>query len=88
MEKRHLRDIRETLRDEMYIRDKIGRILHQGPKTIPELAEALNMPPHEVVMFVMAMRRFGMVEEMPKSKREDYFHYKLAGQTSYAKNQS
>lgn len=77
MEKRRLRDISEILRDEMRIRDRISRIMHRGPKTIPELAEALGMPSHEVLMFVMAMRRFGVIEELPKNKKEDYFHYKL-----------
>ena len=81
MERRLPRDTFEVLRDEMYLKDRIADILRHGPKTIPELAGALNLPSHEVMMIVMAMRRFGVVEELPKNRRDDYFQYSFIGRT-------
>ncbi|MGQ9500091.1 MAG: MarR family transcriptional regulator [Dissulfurimicrobium sp.] len=79
---RHLpRDTCEVFRDEMYLKDRIADILRSGPKTIPELANALGLPSHEVMMIVMTMRRFGMVEELPKNKRDDYFQYRFIERT-------
>jgi predicted transcriptional regulator len=67
----------EVLRDEMIMRDRIAAILREEPKTIPELAELLGAPAREVTQWVMAMRRYGSLEEMPKPKMDDYFRYKL-----------
>ncbi|MDE1939428.1 MAG: MarR family transcriptional regulator [Alphaproteobacteria bacterium] len=71
------RDFAEVLRDEWIMKDRIAAALIDGPKTIPEIAEALGAPSREVTQWVMAMRRFGKLEEMPKPKADDYFQYKL-----------
>jgi hypothetical protein len=71
------RALAEVLRDEMIMRDRIAAVLRDGPKTIPELAELLGAPTREVTLWVMAMRRYGKLEEMPKPKIDDYFRYKL-----------
>ena len=71
------RPLAEILRDEMIMRDRIAAVLHDGPKTIPEIAELLGAPSREVTLWVMAMRRYGRLEEMPKPKIDDYFRYKL-----------
>jgi hypothetical protein len=71
------RALAEVLRDEMIMRDRIAAALRDGPKTIPELAELLGAPTREVTLWVMAMRRYGKLEEMPKPKADDYFRYKL-----------
>ena len=78
MQRKTLRDQNEALRDEMVRRDEIVSLLQQGPKTIPEMVEQSGYPSHEVTLWVMAMRRYGMIEELPKSRAEDYFQYKLA----------
>ena len=77
MERKQLRYQPEVLRDEMYMRDKVIGILSKEPKTIPELAEALGYPSDEVMMWVMALRRYGLIIEMPKSRADDYFQYRL-----------
>ncbi len=71
------RDFGEILRDEWIMKDRIAAALADGPKTIPELAELLGAPSPEVTQWVMALRRFGKLEEMPKGKADDYFPYKL-----------
>ena len=70
-----LRPLAEVLRDEMVMRDRILALLGEGPRTIPELAEALACPPREVTLWVMAMRRYGALEELPKPRADDYFKY-------------
>ena len=67
----------EVLRDEWIMKDRIAAALADGPKTIPEIAALLGAPSPEVTQWVMAMRRFGKLEEMPKPKADDYFQYKL-----------
>ena len=72
-----LRGFGEVLRDEWVMKDRIASALADGPKTIPELAAVLGSPSREVTQWVMALRRYGKLEEMPKPKADDYFQYKL-----------
>jgi hypothetical protein len=67
----------EMLRDEMVMRDRIAAVLRGGPLTIPDIAAALERPSPEVVCWVMAMRRYGMVEEEGKADADGYFAYAL-----------
>jgi len=71
------RDLGEVLRDEMLERDRIARALREGPKTIPEIALALHAPPREVTLWLMGMRRYGRVRDLPKARGDDYFRYEL-----------
>ncbi len=73
------RPLGEVLRDEMVMRGRIAAALRDGPKTIPEIAEALAVPSQEVTLWVMAMRRYGALRDLPKAKADDYFRYKLVG---------
>ena len=72
------RDPFEVMRDEMLMKEKIASLLREGPRTIPEIADALGCPGREVTLWVMALRRYGALEEIPKPKADDYYRYKLA----------
>jgi predicted Rossmann fold nucleotide-binding protein DprA/Smf involved in DNA uptake len=72
-----LRDLEEVLRDEMVQRERIAEVLRKGPKTLPEIAEALGAPAPEVTKWVMAMRRYGRVRDLPKARADDYYRYQL-----------
>ena len=72
-----LRNPDEVLRDEPVQRDRLARVLAGGPKTLPEIAQELGAPVHEVTKWVMAMRRFGRVRDLPKGRADDYFRYVL-----------
>jgi len=74
------RDIGEIVHDEMIMKDRIAKILNKGPRTIPELAEALGYPGHEVVIWLFAMRRYGEVEVIGKPDVDGYFKYQLIKQ--------
>jgi hypothetical protein len=71
------RDIREIVHDEMIMKDRVAKILKDGPHTIPELSEAMGNPSHEVVIWLFAMRRYGEVEVVGKPDVDGYFKYKL-----------
>jgi hypothetical protein len=80
MERMNKRNYSEILRDEMYMRDRITAVLRQSPKTIPEIAGELGHPSDEVMIWLMGMRRSGLIAEMPKGKVDDYYKYKLRDQ--------
>jgi len=71
------RDIREIVLDEMNMKDRMARLLKDGPRTIPELAEALGYPSHEVAIWLFAMRRYGEVDAVGKPDVDGYFKYAL-----------
>lgn len=75
------REFREIAREERVMKDKILAILADGGKTIPEIAEALGHPGHEVVYWVMTMRRYGLVEEEGPANDDGYFVYAATGKT-------
>ncbi len=72
-----LREPREIMRDEMAVRDRLLASLKDGPKTVPEIAEAIGYPSSEVMYWVMAARRYGLVKEMGKPTEDDYHQYAL-----------
>ncbi len=71
---------REAMRDEMVMRDKIAAVLGAGPKTVPEVAEALAQPADRVVLWMMAMRRYGLLAETGRPDENGYFAYALTAE--------
>lgn len=76
---RSLRDPREVIREEMTMHAVIKAALADGPLTVPQLAEAIGHPAEEVLYWVMGMRRYGHLVEMPDEDDEGYFPYALPG---------
>ncbi len=72
-----LRAMLDIAQDEMVMRDRIAGILEQGPRTIPEIAEALGYPSREVTVWLFGMRRYGMAEEVGRADVDGYFQYEL-----------
>lgn len=73
-----MRDRKEVLRDEMVMKERISALLGNGPLTIPDMAEELGFPTWEMTVWVMAMRRYGRIKELPKARADDYYQYALA----------
>ena len=69
------RDIREVVRDEQVMRRKILAALADGPLTVPELATNLDRPSHEVMFWVMGLRKYGWLAEIKEVDDEGYFQY-------------
>jgi predicted Rossmann fold nucleotide-binding protein DprA/Smf involved in DNA uptake len=57
------RDIREVIRDEPLMRDRLLDLLAAGPLTVPELASAAGLPAAEVMVWMMGLRKYGLVAE-------------------------
>ncbi len=58
-------------------RKSIKEALGEEPKTIPQIAEQLNMPVSEVTYFLMAMQKFGEIEVDSLDDMDEYYFYKL-----------
>jgi hypothetical protein len=68
------RDVREIVRDEPFVRDRLLELLRDGPLTVPELAAVSGFPEHEVMIWVMGLRKYGHVAELADSP-DGYFRY-------------
>lgn len=75
-----LRPPYEVIREEMVMHAPIRAALADGPLTIPQVAERLGFPTHEVVYWVMGMRRYNHVVELPEADEDGYFLYAIKGQ--------
>lgn len=73
------RDVREIIREEPAVRGRIVAAMVDGPLTIPQIAAAIGSPSREVVFWVMAMRRYGYLAELPGADDEGYFRYQPTG---------
>jgi predicted Rossmann fold nucleotide-binding protein DprA/Smf involved in DNA uptake len=76
------RDVREVVREEPVMRARILAALRDGPLTVPEIAEAIDAPTHEVVFWVMGMRRYGWLAEIKGTPVDGYFQYERTGRVS------
>lgn len=69
------RDTREVVREEPWTAPRILAALAAGPLTIPELAAAIGSPTDETTIWVMGLRRYGRLRELPGATDEGYFRY-------------
>jgi predicted Rossmann fold nucleotide-binding protein DprA/Smf involved in DNA uptake len=76
------RDLREVVRDEPVMRPRILAALRDGPLTVPEIARAIAAPSHEVVLWVMGMRRYGWIAEIKGETVDGYFRYEPSGRVA------
>jgi hypothetical protein len=79
-----LRDPREVIREEPVMHKVIIEALAGGPGTVPEIAERIGHPTHEVVYWVMGMRRYGLLVEGIEADDDGYFSYSVVGQSDAA----
>lgn len=71
------RELREVVREEMAMHGRILAAMADEPRTIPQIAEAIGAPTHEVVIWVMGMRRYGWLREVKGSDGDGYFRYQV-----------
>ncbi len=69
------REPREVIREEPLMHQPILQALRDGPLTIPQIAERLAAPPREVLIWVMGMRRYGHLVELPDADDDGYYQY-------------
>jgi hypothetical protein len=71
------RDVREVVRDEQVMRRRILAVLADGPLTVPEIAVAVDRPTHEVMFWVMGLRKYGWLAEIKEVTDEGYYRYQV-----------
>jgi len=71
------RSVREIVRDEQVMRRRILAALEDGPLTVPEIATAVERPSHEVMFWVMGLRKYGWLAEIKEVTDEGYFRYQV-----------
>ena len=69
------RDVREIIREEPLMRDRVLAALADGPLTVPEIATAIGYPEHEVMYWVMGMRKYGQVTPLAEATDDGFFQY-------------
>jgi predicted transcriptional regulator len=66
LRKEHAESVQRTqalFRDQRQMQQSISKFINENPKTIPEIAAEIGKPAHEVLWFVAAMRKYGLVVE-------------------------
>jgi predicted Rossmann fold nucleotide-binding protein DprA/Smf involved in DNA uptake len=76
------RELREVIREEPIMRSRILELLQTEPRTVPEIAAAMECPTHEVLFWIMGMRRYGRVREVKGVTDEGYFRYEATAKDS------
>jgi predicted Rossmann fold nucleotide-binding protein DprA/Smf involved in DNA uptake len=71
------RSVREIVRDEQVMRRPILAALADGPLTVPEIAAAVQRPSHEVMFWVMGLRKYGWLAEIKEVSDEGYYRYQV-----------
>ncbi len=71
--------IKENLKRYTRIRKSILNAMRDGEMTVPQLAEKLNMPSHEVMFYLMSLLKYGAVEVAGLDDADEYFYYKIKG---------
>jgi predicted transcriptional regulator len=66
------------LKEQNATRKIIREAMVDGPKTVPELAEATGMPADEVLWHMSAMKKYGLVVEEGADDMDEYYLYGLA----------
>ena len=64
------------LREQKRVQQAICGAIRENPKTVPEIAAAVNMPTHEVLWYVASFKKYGLLVE--KDMCGDYPLYQKA----------
>ena len=57
-------------REQKQLQQAICKFIGDTPKTVPEIAAEIGRPPHEILWFVAALKKYGIVIEA--GMRGDY----------------
>ena len=69
---------RETARQEFAVRARVLDLLREkGPLTVPEVAQALGIAPHDANWWLMGFQRYNKVKASEKADDEGHYRYAL-----------
>ncbi len=64
------------LKEQKRVQQLICQALRDAPKTVPEVAAAVNLPAHEVLWYMASFKKYGLIVE--KGMCADYPLYQKA----------
>jgi predicted transcriptional regulator len=50
-------------REQKQMQNAICQLIRESPKTVPEIADAIGKPAHEVLWFLASLKKYGIVSE-------------------------
>jgi predicted transcriptional regulator len=68
-------ELKMKTRTQTSIMKKIKESIENASKTVPEIAQITKIPSHEVLWYLMALKKYGMVIE--GDEQEGYYQYTL-----------
>jgi predicted transcriptional regulator len=66
LRKEHAATVERTqalLKVQKRVQQEICQFIRENPKTVPEIAEAIGMPAHEVLWYVASFKKYGLLVE-------------------------
>lgn len=63
------------LKQQQAIRKQIRQAMKSGSKTVPEVAEAANLPSDQVLWHITAMKKYDLIKEVGMDG--EYYQYQL-----------
>jgi predicted transcriptional regulator len=79
LREQHAKTVERTqtlLREQKRVQQEICKLLRDAPKTVPDVAAALNMPANEVLWYMASFKKYGLIVE--KGMCADYPLYQKA----------
>ena len=70
-------EVKENLKKFNRMKRAIRQALEEGPLTIPELADKLEIDRAEVTYHLMSLRKYGLVTAGDQDEMDEYFYYQL-----------
>lgn len=67
-----------ALKEQQAVRKTLSRVMQGEARSIPEIAETTDIPPHDVLWHVNAMKKYGEVIEDGMDEDFEYYLYRLA----------
>lgn len=67
--------VQALLKEQQAKRKTIRKAMEEGPKTVPEVADLTGFASHDVMWYMMAMKKFGLIEELEMDG--EYYRYQL-----------
>jgi predicted transcriptional regulator len=69
--------VKDELKQFNRMKRAIRQALEDGPLTIPELADKLNIGKAEATYYLMSLRKYGLVSAGEQDDMDEYFYYQL-----------
>lgn len=79
LREQHAKTVARTqvlLKEQKRVQQEICKVIRESPKTVPDIAAAINMPANEVLWYMASFKKYGLVVE--KGMCADYPLYQKA----------